>query len=96
MERYRLRGAVEREFGRLKNEWAMAPLRVRLHVDPTLLAKLACRLAAERGLGRGISLGRGITACERSEMISPWLGPAFREPMRHVDAGALATDDGAG
>jgi Transposase DDE domain len=26
---YRSRGAVEREFGRLKNEWAMAPLRVR-------------------------------------------------------------------
>jgi hypothetical protein len=49
------RGAVEREFGRLKNEWAMLPLRVRginrvrLHVDLTVLAKLACRLASERG-----------------------------------------------
>lgn len=51
---YRSRAAVEREFGRLKNEWAMAPLRVRrigrvrLHVDLTVLAKLACRLASER------------------------------------------------
>ena len=53
---YKRRGAVEREFGRLKNEWAMAPLRVRrlervsLHVDLTVLAKLACRLASERTL----------------------------------------------
>jgi hypothetical protein len=53
---YRSRGAVEREFGRLKNEWAMAPLRVRriervrLHVDLTMLAKLSCRLASERAL----------------------------------------------
>jgi hypothetical protein len=53
---YRDRGAVEREFGRLKNEWAMALLRcrrierVRLHVDLTVLAKLACRLASERAL----------------------------------------------
>jgi hypothetical protein len=44
------RGAVEREFGRLKNEWALAPLRVRriervrLHADLTILAKLACAL----------------------------------------------------
>jgi hypothetical protein len=42
--------AVEREFGRLKNEWALAPLRVRriervrLHADLTILAKLACAL----------------------------------------------------
>jgi hypothetical protein len=53
---YRSRGAVEREFGRLKNEWAMAPLRVRriervrLHVDLTVLAKLATRLARERAI----------------------------------------------
>lgn len=39
-----------------QNEWAMAPLRVRriervrLHVDLTILAKLACRLASERAL----------------------------------------------
>lgn len=48
---YRKRAAVEREFGRLKNEWALAPLRVRhiervrLHADLTILAKLSCALA---------------------------------------------------
>ena len=47
---YAGRAAVEREFGRLKNEWALAPLRVRgldrvrLHADLTILAKLACAL----------------------------------------------------
>jgi hypothetical protein len=51
---YRSRGAVEREFGRLKHEWSLLPLRVRglervrLHADLTILAKLACRLSAER------------------------------------------------
>ena len=44
---YHQRGAVEREFGRLKHEWGMLPLRVRrierisLHVDLTILATLA-------------------------------------------------------
>ena len=48
---YKKRGAVEREFGRLKNDWALAPLRVRriervrLHADLTILAKLSCALA---------------------------------------------------
>ncbi|MDQ6749181.1 MAG: transposase [Actinomycetota bacterium] len=52
---YRSRGAVEREFGRLKHEWAMLPLRVRgldrvrLHADLTILAKLGCALAMARG-----------------------------------------------
>jgi IS5 family transposase len=47
---YRTRAAVEREFGRLKHEWAMLPLRVRgikkvkLHVDLTILTKLSCAL----------------------------------------------------
>jgi transposase, IS5 family len=51
---YHQRGAVEREFGRLKHEWGMLPLRVRrlprvrLHVDLTILAKLAAALAAAR------------------------------------------------
>ena len=41
---YRGRAPVEREFGRLKNEWALRPLRVRgiervrLHADLTVLA----------------------------------------------------------
>ena len=51
---YRGRSAVEREFGRLKNEWALLPLRVRgldrvrLHADLTILAKLSCALARAR------------------------------------------------
>jgi transposase len=44
---YRQRTAVERGFGRLKNDWGMLPLRVRrlprvaLHVNLTILAELA-------------------------------------------------------
>jgi transposase len=51
---YHQRGAVEREFGRLKHEWAMLPLRerrlerVRLHVDLTILAQLASALLKTR------------------------------------------------
>lgn len=50
------RAAVEREFGRLKNEWALLPLRVRglervqLHADLTILAKLSCTLARARAV----------------------------------------------
>jgi transposase, IS5 family len=53
---YRSRGAVEREFGRLKHEWALLPLRVRglervrLHADLTILAKLACALGRARSV----------------------------------------------
>ncbi len=51
---YRKRAAVEREFGRLKNQWGLKPLRVRgldrvrLHADLTVLTKLACALARAR------------------------------------------------
>ena len=51
---YRQRTAVEREFGRLKHEWAMLPLRVRriervrLHVDLIMLAALASALLVAR------------------------------------------------
>jgi transposase len=51
---YRQRGCVERGFGRLKNEWALLPLRVRriervrLHVDLTILAQLVTALAKAR------------------------------------------------
>jgi len=51
---YSSRGAVEREFGRLKHEWSLLPLRVRgiervrLHADLTILAKLGCALATAR------------------------------------------------
>lgn len=53
---YRGRASVEREFGRLKHEWALSPLRVRglvrvqLHADLTILAKLACALAKARAV----------------------------------------------
>jgi hypothetical protein len=48
------RASVEREFGRLKNEWALTPLRVRriervrCHADLTILTKLAFELAKIR------------------------------------------------
>jgi hypothetical protein len=51
---YRGRAAVEREFGRLKPDCALLPLRVRgldrgrLHADMTILAKLSCALARAR------------------------------------------------
>ena len=53
---YRGRGAVERTFGRLKNEYGLAPLRVRglarvqLHVDLTMLARLSQALARARAV----------------------------------------------
>ena len=49
---YRARSAVEREFGRLKHDWGLAPLRVRglervqLHADLVCLARLASALAS--------------------------------------------------
>ena len=51
---YRGRASVERAFGRLKNEWALAPLRVRriervrLHADLTVMAQLTCALSRMR------------------------------------------------
>ena len=53
---YASRGSVEREFGRLKHEWSLLPLRVRgigrvqLHADLTILACLTTRLARARSL----------------------------------------------
>ena len=53
---YGKRASVEREFGRLKHEWALSPLRVRgldrvrLHADLTILAKLSCALARARAV----------------------------------------------
>ncbi|MDQ4040820.1 MAG: transposase [Actinomycetota bacterium] len=51
---YKGRASVERAFGRLKNDWALAPLRVRgiervaLHADLTVLAQLARALSRAR------------------------------------------------
>src|SRR5207244_11697143 len=53
---YRGRGAVERTFGRLKNEYGLAPLRVRglervaLHADLVMLARLSQALARARAV----------------------------------------------
>jgi hypothetical protein len=53
---YRRRASVERQFGRLKNEWALAPLRVRriervrLHANLTILAQLSSALNGRRPL----------------------------------------------
>jgi|SRR5579862_250099 len=53
---YRGRSAVEREFGRLKHEWGLGPLRVRgiekvqLHADLVILARLASALARARAV----------------------------------------------
>jgi transposase len=53
---YKGRAAVEREFGRLKHEWSLRPLRVRgvervqLHADLTILAKLASARARARAV----------------------------------------------
>jgi transposase len=51
---YRKRAAVERAFGRLKDDWALCPLRVRriervaLHADLTVLAQLSRALSRAR------------------------------------------------
>jgi transposase len=53
---YRGRYAVEREFGRLKHEYGLAPLRVRgiervaLHADLTMLARLSLALSRARAV----------------------------------------------
>jgi hypothetical protein len=53
---YRGRSAVEREFGRLKHDYALAMLRVRgiervrLHADLTILGRLALELARARAV----------------------------------------------
>jgi IS5 family transposase len=53
---YRGRASVERAFGRSKNEWALAPLRVRriegvrLHANLTIFAQLSCTLSRERAV----------------------------------------------
>src|SRR3954447_8970617 len=53
---YRGRAAVEREFGRLKHDYGLAPLRVRgvervqLHADLTILARLGQALNRARAV----------------------------------------------
>jgi hypothetical protein len=79
------RAAVERELGRLKNECALAPLRVqaldrvRPHAHPTILAKLASALAR----GRIACDGRRVQAARRArgqvESTMPKRGVRKRE-----------------
>jgi hypothetical protein len=53
---YRGRAAIEREFGRLKHEYGLAPIRVRgiervaLHADLTMLARLSLALARAQAI----------------------------------------------
>lgn len=53
---YRGRASVERAFGRLKHEWALAPLRMRrlervqLHADLTVLSQLSSALVRSRSV----------------------------------------------
>ncbi len=53
---YRGRASVERAFERSKNEWGLAPLRVRriervrLHANLTILSQLTCALNRERAV----------------------------------------------
>ena len=53
---YRGRASVERSFGRLKENWALAPLRVRriervrLHADLMILSQLTCALNQTRAV----------------------------------------------
>ena len=62
---YRKRSAVEREFGHLKHEWGLGPLRVRglarvrLHADLTVLTRLACALSRARAVSSSTRNGRG-------------------------------------
>ncbi len=87
---YRKRAAVEREFGRLKHEWALGPLRVRglervrLHTNLTILAKLACALAQVRAATSTPSLGTGRAASRRASKKSRQAtrGDRLRAPPR--------------
>jgi hypothetical protein len=68
---YRKRAAVEREFGRLKHEWGLGPLRVRglerarLHADLTILTKLACSLSRVRAPGELVGATRHSPSSRR-------------------------------
>lgn len=80
---YRKRVAVEREFGRLKHEWALGPLRVRglervrLHADLTILTRLACALARIRAATAHPPLRTG-TARKSSRRASTPIRPEVR------------------
>jgi hypothetical protein len=70
---YAGRAAVEREFGRLKNERALTPLRVRgrervaLHADLTMLARLS--LGSRPSAGRS-TRGVAFRSCKPRDVQS--------------------------
>ena len=78
---YKGRRSVEQGFGRLKQDWALAPLRVRalervqLHADLTILAKLSSALAARRRVALAVSVARFQAFCagnlHREWFLSP-------------------------
>jgi hypothetical protein len=82
---YRGRGAVEREFGRLKHEWGLGPLRVRglarvrLHADLTILTKLACALAKARAATARPPRARGKRRAESPQVATRSQQAVFRE-----------------
>jgi transposase len=77
---YKQRGAVEREFGRLTHDWALAPLRtrgidrVRLHADLTILTKLACALARTRAVPLAASTRRLVALASGAGAVLPATG----------------------
>lgn len=81
---YRKRVAVEREFGRLKHEWGLGPLRVRglervrLHADLTILTKLACSLARVRAASTARSPRSAGSAHRPSRPASTPIRPEVR------------------
>lgn len=86
---YRKRAAVEREFGRLKNQWGLKPLRVRgidrvrLHADLTILTKLACALCRARAAtsqGRKDGSGRRGQSQRSKPSLSEGRRAALRAP----------------
>jgi Transposase DDE domain len=82
---YRKRAAVEREFGRLKNQWGLKPLRVRgldrvrLHADLTILTKLACALAKARAATARPPRKRGKHRAEPPQVATRSRRAVFRE-----------------
>ena len=76
---YRGRGAVEREFGRLKHEWGLGPLRVRgiekvqLHADLVILARLASASARARAVPLAAKPPRNEILAPEVELCLPRL-----------------------
>jgi hypothetical protein len=92
---YRLRGAVERENGRLNNELGLLPLRVRrlervqLHVDLTILARLATALAKARAMPLTASPPRRFGVARTRPGVSGDMWPRCGPRRSHQGANAV-------